>query len=380
MFLYISAGTSYDIYNRQFDAGLIDVGYQAQKFNNNIIVGLSQKVEVVSLSALPYFDVDTQRIEDNEKNIRFICIKNCKGKLHKINKTKFLIQEGEKIIKDKRPAVIICDAISFSHAFAALYLSRKYRIPSIAIVTDVPEVMCSGKMNLFMRLDAICMKQFSAFILLTAQMNEIVNQKKRPYIVMEGSCITNMPIPQRNENGPAVCIYSGSLWKKNAGLEYLIEGFLLANIPNCELHFYGNGELTEKIMEISEKHPKIKYMGCVTNAEMIQRLSYAALLINPRPSDEYFCKYSFPSKTFEYMASGVPVLMTKLPGIPTEYFNYVYTIDEENGEGVCNKLKEIFNQPSNFMRNKGLTARKYITENKNNVIQSQRILDFINSL
>ena len=57
-------------------------------------------------------------------------------------------------------------------------------------------------------------------------------------------------------------------------------------------------------------------MGCVTNDEIVRLQCEATLLVNPRPSDKEFCKYSFPSKTIEYMASGTPVLMTKLPGVP----------------------------------------------------------------
>ncbi len=380
MLLYMSAGTSYEIYNKQFNKELITAGYQAQKFNYNIIQGLLDKTDLVSLSALPYINKRVRRIEKDNGNIKYICIENHPGKLHKIYNLTLLIREGKKIIKKKRPEFIVCDAISLSHAIAALYLSHKYNIPSIAIITDIPEVMCYGKMTFFMRLDAWFMKRFSAYILLTAQMNKIVNLRHKPYMVMEGTCSANVPIPERIENGFSVCIYSGSLWKKTAGLEYFIEGFIMADIPNCELHFYGTGELTDIIIDISKQHPQVKYMGCITSEELTKRQSRAALLVNPRPSSECFCKYSFPSKTFEYMASGVPVFMTKLPGIPDEYFNYVYTIDHENAQGVCDNLRNIFSQSKESLFNKGLSAREYIIKNKNNIVQSQRILMFLKSL
>ena len=38
--------------------------------------------------------------------------------------------------------------------------------------------------------------------------------------------------------------------------------------------------------------------------------------VNPRQNNEEFTKYSFPSKTMEYLASGVPVVAYKLDGIP----------------------------------------------------------------
>ncbi len=380
MLLYLSAGTSYQIYDRQFNAELINSGYQVQKFNYNLIEGLSQKTQVVSLSALTYIDRLAERIEQTEGNTRYICIENHQGKLRKFYNLKLLIQEGDQIIRKFRPEFILCDAISPSIALAARHLSDKYKIPAVAIVTDVPEVMCGGSMNLYMQINARCMKRFAAYILMTDKMNEIVNPKNRPYMVMEGCSVADTPLPQRNENSPAVCIYGGALWREEAGLEYLINGFLKANIPDCELHFYGTGELAPTITEIGQKHPQIKYMGCVTNKELVQAQSRAALLVNPRPSGQRFCEYSFPSKTFEYMASGVPVLMTKLPGIPDEYFDYVYTIDRENTDGVCNKLKEIFSTPKAVLDAKGAAAREFIIKNKNNIVQSERILNFIKLL
>ena len=53
----------------------------------------------------------------------------------------------------------------------------------------------------------------------------------------------------------------------------------------------------------------------------------AKLLINLRNPEDKYTKYSFPSKTFEYMVSGTPFFTTKLEGIPSEYYNYLYCID-----------------------------------------------------
>ena len=45
--------------------------------------------------------------------------------------------------------------------------------------------------------------------------------------------------------------------------------------------------------------------------------------MNPRSADAEYTKYSFPSKTIEYLATGVPVVMNRLPGIPEEYEYFV---------------------------------------------------------
>ena len=118
-------------------------------------------------------------------------------------------------------------------------------------------------------------------------------------------------------------------------------------------------------------------MGCVRNSEIVEMQRKATLLINPRPSDEEFCKYSFPSKTIEYMASGTPVLMTRLPGVPAEYFEYVYIINDETVEGVCDALRRVLAQPEDELTRFGLAAREFVAENKGCATQCERIIDFL---
>ena len=77
------------------------------------------------------------------------------------------------------------------------------------------------------------------------------------------------------------------------------------------------------------------------------------------------------------MASGTPVLMTVLPGIGSEYYEYVYAIKEESSSGVSAVMREIASKSDFELKEKGLKARDYIYNNKNCITQSRRILDFI---
>ena len=71
-----------------------------------------------------------------------------------------------------------------------------------------------------------------------------------------------------------------------------------------------------------KNNEKIKYFGVIDFESILLRQKNTDLLINPRPSIDEYTKYSFPSKIMEYMASGTPVLTTKLSGIPMEYYDY----------------------------------------------------------
>ena len=373
MILYMSYATAYPIYDELFRSGKIAGGYQMQKFNNNLIVGLGGLDRLVALSALPYANIPAKRIDKEIDRVRYVGIKNCTGRLHRLTNPLFLYLEGCQIIKKEKPKCIVCDAIATSPCYISRILGKQFHIPIVGIITDLPGMLGS---NADAEKGIDRMWHFDGYVLLTQQMDSVVNPSNKPSMIMEGLCAEKLPDVYNGER-KKVLIYSGSLWKKNAGIEYLTEGFLMANVPGFELHFYGTGELTPWIEEMSKKHPQIKYKGCVTNSEIIERQCEASLLVNPRPSDEEFCKYSFPSKTIEYMASGTPVLMTKLPGVPQEYFHYVYTIDSETPEGVREALKKVMNQDEVTLRSVGMRAREFVMTNKSCKKQCERIHEFI---
>lgn len=54
-----------------------------------------------------------------------------------------------------------------------------------------------------------------------------------------------------------------------------------------------------------------KYFRVVPNQAVAEEELKATLLVNLRPSNEEFTKYSFPSKNMEYMVLGTPTLTTR---------------------------------------------------------------------
>ena len=106
----------------------------------------------------------------------------------------------------------------------------------------------------------------------------------------------------------------------------------------------------------------------------------ATLLINPRPTGEAFTAYSFPSKNLEYMASGTPVLTTKLSGMPREYDAYAYLFDDESVEGMAKTLAQVLAEPRETLHARGQAAKAFVLEQKSNTAQAKRLLAFVQSL
>ena len=174
-------------------------------------------------------------------------------------------------------------------------------------------------------------------------------------------------------------VYAGSLQIKY-GIQTLCAAFLSCAKEDEILHVYGDGEYAPALKELAAQNDNIVYHGNVPNTEVVEAELKATLLVNPRPSTEEFTRYSFPSKTMEYMVSGTPVLMTRLPGMPCEYAKYVYLFEKEDTEGIARKLREVLDKPLNELETFGQKARTFVLEKKNNVYQTNKIIDFVDTL
>lgn len=280
--------------------------------------------------------------------------------------------------KKKQQTAILCDCLNLANAYGMLWGSKIKKFPIIYIVTDLPEFQRSR----FLRwVNERMFKRADGFILLTEQMNQKVNLKGKPYIVLEGHCdskLEELSPDERYENltGKQIILYAGSLLKLY-GIQNLVEGFLAAGLQNAELHIYGDGDYRPELENICRQHQQVHYCGICPNVQIVHEEQRVALLVNPRPSSPEYTKYSFPSKNMEYMVSGTPVLTTDLPGMPREYLPYIYLIRDESPDGIANILRQILSIPSNSRYQKGSEARTFVKQKKSNRVQAKKIIEFL---
>ena len=64
--------------------------------------------------------------------------------------------------------------------------------------------------------------------------------------------------------------------------------------------------------------------------------------------------------------------------MPSEYKQYVYLIEDETEEGICTAFKKIAKINETEVIQKGKDARDFVLSNKNNKIQTEKILRMVN--
>lgn len=363
-------------------------GFQVQKFHQLLCHGFAfNKCDIQILSALPVTRKNCNKIfikKDYEKEgsifFNYLTVINLP-----ILKNIFIILaamiEMFKLAKCKDNVFLMADCLNQSVSFGAVIVSKILGIKSVGIITDLPDFLSDKGKNSF---NNMIIKMFNNYVLLTDEMNdyivENITHKNKPYIVIEGSVdytILNETTYEKYEK--KVCMYTGTL-AKIYGIEYLVKGFIKANVLNSELHIYGDGDFKNELIDLCKKNSNIKYFGTKPNEYIVEEQKKATLLINPRPSNEEFTKYSFPSKNLEYMASGTPLLATDLPGIPAEYKRYEYIIENENIDGIANMFRYVLNLTDAELRKKGKMAQEFVLGTKNNIIQTKKIMEWLNNL
>ena len=145
-------------------------------------------------------------------------------------------------------------------------------------------------------------------------------------------------------------------------------------------------ELRQKIMgavdqafveDAVKSDSRIKYWGIMEQKRIFEMQREATLLVNPRNGEAEYTKYSFPSKTMEYMASGTPTVMYKLPGLPVDYEEHLVLIPDNSQEAFTAILKEWGSKEQAELDEFGKHARLFILKNKNSEIQAKRLMNFL---
>ena len=347
------------------------------------------EITVISSPRIPYFP------KSKVKKVRGCIFNIGKAKICEVGFNNFpglgfmqrekgIVFEAKQWAKENQNTQSIVILYSMHSPFLRAAREIKKINPNVLIamiVPDLPQYM-SKKQGVAKILKSIDQKRIykylsvvDKYILYTKHMAEYLHLEETSWMVLEGLIDTRKIVLQdKIETNPRVCLYAGSFSTQYA-IDKLIIAFEESNV-DAELHLYGNSIEASKLMKQFPHCKKTKYMGMLSQSAIFEKMREATLLLNPRPSNLGLAKYSVPSKTFEYMASGTPILMTKLPGIPEEYYSHLYFFADESVASFKEELERVLSYDNSVLFQKGKNAAVFLKENKACEKQTKKILDF----
>lgn len=355
-----------------------------------------------------YYKIDHNYIIQNEEyDKKNIIIKSQEKWIDKKIKTKYLGFINIPIIKHISIFISTCQRIhdfnnkGFDYfllstinyvpvALATQLMSHIYNKKNILIVTDCTvgnaykdkskNVVIAYVRKIYKYIAHVTENNYGAYILFSEHLNQIVNSANRPYCIMEGLFNSqNLDLSTIKKRDVFTILYAGSLME-NFGIQNLIEAFRLIEDKDLELLIAGDGPYKEALCHMASGDSRIHFTGYIEHDKLFYMEKEVSLLINTRNPEEDYTKYSFPSKTFEYLASGTPFLSTRLKCYGKEYNNVIKFIETNEPNDIAKAICHVKQMDSKRLAEDGKNAQKFVLTQKSTESQILKIYQFIQQL
>lgn len=291
--------------------------------------------------------------------------------------------EGDRVdVIVNTPNNSLLNAIRFVKLFTCKIITQTVIIPDIpAMVTamDKHNVVKSFLLEYLNRSSMRKTSRSNGVVLLTESMMEFIDRPVK-HIVMEGIVDVDTMDLGISDDGldKKIILYTGTL-RKIFGVMNLVRAFQLLTDDTAELWICGSGDSQIAIEDAAKQDSRIKFFGLVDSYTALEMQRHATILVNPRTGEGAFTRYSFPSKTMEYLLSGKSTIINRLAGIPEEYYDYVFTPKDESIESLAECISNVLCMDVALRKKRAQSGRNFIITQKNAKVQTKRILDMINT-
>jgi len=285
-----------------------------------------------------------------------------------------------------RPCLLMVYSTNLSFFGAALLHRLLHRQTKIClIVVDLPEYTGAlGLASLPMRAESAIVhslaRRVDCLVLLARAMADRLGVEQGRCIVVEGISdkagfdVVEPKVP--DDGGRRIFLYAGSLAARH-GIADLMAAFARIEAPDARLWVCGSGSMAGAVAEMAERDRRVRMFGEITRGEVLGLQERAHVMINPRPPFDDFTKYSFPHKTMEYLASGRPVIMHRLPGIPAEYVPYLVIPPTPDVDGLATAMEGMIAAPDAELAATGEAGQRFVATEKTVGVQGQKLLRFL---
>ena len=221
-----------------------------------------------------------------------------------------------------------------------------------------------------------------SYVILTEQVNCIINKKDSPYVVVDGVVddrLSQFPEYTGDAN-EKIILYAGNL-SVQYNIEMLIEAFeTLQEFKDFKLWFCGKGNAENIITEAEKRDPRIHYLGQLSKTELHEIEKKVSFFINPRTNNGDYTKYSFPSKNLEYLLAGRPVIAYKLDGVSDDYDNIFMYIKGGELSDLKTALNDAYNMTHDDLIKKGKEGYDFVIQHNGAKKQAEKILNMLQGM
>lgn len=291
---------------------------------------------------------------------------------------------GARELRRTRPDWIVVHGVHSPFLYYAVHVRRRVGARVAVVLTDPPGVIRAedGRLRQVLKrvdisLVTRALRRSDAVVVLAAPLGDDF-ARGVPALVVEGLVAPELSsLPATPPARPRI-VYAGGLHEEY-GVRRLVEA--VRSLPaDVELALFGRGPLEPWLVEQAAEDPRICTPRLVSPADLPAIYAGASLLVQPRQLDQYFVRYSFPSKLIEYLASGQPVVSTRLPSIPEDYAPYLVQPDGDDPADLAAAIGGVLAWSAEEREAFGRRGAEFIRTTRSPQAQGRRIVEFLDGI
>lgn len=308
-------------------------------------IGKNEKVEIISASNTT-LKLDCPKKEKFlSDNVKLTLLKGyARGGwlTSKISTLKFRFQLHKYLKKNIKSN----DTILVYHSLSLINIIKKIKKKThCKLILEVEEIYGDvlQKQSVIKREEEF-FKLADAYIFPTELLNEKINLKNKPNIIIHGTYNVEKQIEEKFDDGRIHCVYAGTFDPRKGGVAAAAAAQFLTD--KYHVHIIGFGSesdtklLINTIEEISKTTKcKITYDGLLKGEEYIKFIQKCHIGLSTQNPNATFNDTSFPSKVLSYMANGLRVVSIRIKALELSAVNdLIYYYDENNAEKIAEAI------------------------------------------
>jgi len=299
-----------------------------------------------------------------------------------------------KIKKHTQNFAILEFSTTFFNELILYIITRIIRIPIIREENEIPDVLRNNIKNpikIFLDLK-VRTKLYDGIIVISnylqKQFSSLIKKNTLSILIPILVDLNRFFIINHNSEIPQYIAYCGSPSGNKDGVPILIKAFSIISKKYKTIKLYILGDtpgsnvlhnLNNLAKKLNVGH-RIVFTGTVPRDKMPEYLCNASILALSRPTS-FQAKGGFPTKLGEYLATGKPVVVTKVGEIP----NYLkdgenaFLSEPDSAEAFAKKLDYVLSHPE-LAKKVGQKGKEVAQKYFNYKTQAKRIIEFIDKL
>jgi glycosyltransferase involved in cell wall biosynthesis len=199
--------------------------------------------------------------------------------------------------------------------------------------------------NLVITVNVACKRIFAARSCPAEKIGVVMNSPDGEIFLYRAA--RSYPVSEGASGKPFVIMYHGSLVERN-GLDVAVDALACARkaIPSVELKVYGHSTpFLDQVLESARRvglESCIRYLGPKRLEELVQEIETCDVGVIPNQRNR-FTEINTPTRIFEYLALGKPVIAPRTPGIQ-DYFDSdsLLFFDAGKAEELAEKIEYVY--------------------------------------